>query len=73
MVTLKANRPMLIAGSAVCSVVVVGSLPCLLAPFSAGNTRIQGCGFPLVLLFDLVFAYRLYRYVKLIPAKKISN
>ena len=71
MVTLKANRPMLIAGSVVCGAMVVAlsivAIRCWQYP------TVRDRVFLPVLFFDLVFAYRLYRYVKLIPPKKISN
>ena len=71
MVTLKANRPMLIAASVVCGVVVVALSLVAVRLWQYPDVRSEI--FPLVLFFDLVFAYRLYRYVKLIPPKKISN
>jgi hypothetical protein len=71
MVTLKANRPMLLAGSVVCGVVVVALSFVAVRCWQYPDVRDEV--FPIVLFFDLVFAYRLYRYVKLIPPKKISN
>jgi hypothetical protein len=29
--------------------------------------------FPVILFFDLVFAYRLYRYINLMPRKKTAS
>jgi hypothetical protein len=71
MVTLKANRAMLISGSIVCGVVVVGLS--LFAILCWQHPKTRDDVFPLVVFFDLVFAYRLYRYVKLIPPRKISS
>ena len=69
MYTMRANRPMLIAAAAVCGVAVAFLT---IAAAYGSFTGFRGEGIALILFFDLVFAYRLYRYVKLIPAKKID-
>jgi hypothetical protein len=70
MTPVKASRPILIAGALVCAVMVIAlsivAVLCWLDPDSRRE------GFPLVLLFVLVFGYRFYRYVKLIPPRKIA-
>jgi len=71
MVTLRANRPMLIAACFVCGVAVV--VLSLVSIFYWRYPDFRDEGFPIVLFFDLVFAYRFYHYSKLIPPKKKSN
>jgi type IV secretory pathway VirB3-like protein len=66
---IKVTRPMVIAGIAVCSVAVVVLSSLIVLNWNNPNLRQEA--FPLVLLFDLIFAYRLYRYLKMLkdPAK----
>jgi len=71
MVTFKASRPMLVSSSVVCGVLVVALSLVAVRCWQYPNARYRV--FPLVVFFDLVFAFRLYRYVRLIPPKKISS
>jgi hypothetical protein len=71
MVTLKASRPMLIAGSVVCGamIVVLSFVAVLYWRYPDFRDEV----FPVILFFDLVFAYRLYRYINLMPRKKTAS
>jgi hypothetical protein len=65
---IRANRTMLIAGSAICAVAIVGLSFVSILYWRYPDFRDEGL--PLVLFFDFVFAYRLYRYIKLMPPRK---
>jgi hypothetical protein len=60
----RVTRPMIIAGVVICSVAVVLLSSVAVLYWKYPDFRDEA--FPLVLFFDLVFAYRLYRYLKML-------
>jgi hypothetical protein len=66
--SIRVTQPMLIIGAVVCSLAVVflsfGAIFCWKYP------SFRDEGFPLVLFFDFVFAYRLYLFLKRIKMSR---
>jgi hypothetical protein len=66
---IRASRPMLVAGSVLCGIAAVALSFVAIEYWRSPDFKDEGL--PLVLFFDVVFAYRMFWYLKLIPQKKI--
>jgi hypothetical protein len=68
-VTIKVTRPIVIAGAVICGIAVVFLSSVVVLNWKDSDFREKA--FSLVLLFDLIFAYRFYRYLKMLsdPSK----